>query len=207
MNKKENKKSIHIILFPGVELLDFAGPYEIFSVAGNGEYCEVTTVAMRGLEVESANGMRVIADQCVDVDESSDLPDVLFIPGGRGVQQLLTDDVFLDWLRERCSQVETIVSVCTGSLLLAKIGLLTNKSATTHASAYDQLASISPSTNVMRGVRVVEQGNIYVSAGVAAGMDLSFYLLKKWGGHELAKETANEVEYPYWDEMEVYVVD
>jgi transcriptional regulator GlxA family with amidase domain len=122
--------------------------------------------------------------------------DVLIVPGGFGVRPLLERPAVLGWVVERSRQARQLASVCTGSLLLARAGLLRGRRATTHWGSHDRLAALDPSITVERGARVVEDG-VVTSAGVAAGMDMAFTLVTRFCGEAVARDTAHYIEYPW----------
>lgn len=198
-----NKRTVGIFIFDDVEVLDFAGPYEVFSrtrtVAGadsrrtdESAPFTVFTVARSHDVVTAIGGLRVVPDYAW-----SDAPaiNLLVVPGGFGTRPLLTDRPTLDWVASAAASAQQVTSVCTGALLLAKIGLLRDRRATTHWAALDLLASIDPSVGVQRDVRVVEDG-IFTSAGVSAGIDMAFAVVERLCGKEVADETARYIEYP-----------
>ena len=119
--------------------------------------------------------------------------DLLVVPGGAGTVRLLNDPETLDWIRRTASDTLQVASVCTGSLLLAKAGLLTGRRATTHWNALDLLATLDVGT-VERDHRVVDDG-IITSAGVASGIDMAFYVVERLHGAAVADETAHYIEY------------
>ena len=121
---------------------------------------------------------------------------MLVIPGGAGTRPLLEDERLLAWLRERAAEVELLLSVCTGALLLGAAGLLERRSATTHHDAYDELAALSPTTQVVRGQRFVRSAErIVTSAGVSAGVDASLYVVQELAGAETQDRTVSEMEW------------
>ena len=198
------KRAVGILIFDDVEVLDFAGPFEVFSrtrltpgpEARRSEESapfRVFTVARTRDLVRATGGLRVAPDFSFE-----DAPhiDVLVIPGGFGTRPLLNDAPTLAWIRSRSTAAQQLASVCTGSLLLAKAGLLAGKRATTHWNALDLLASVDPTVTVERGVRFVEDG-VITSAGVAAGIDMSFQLVARLCGVAVAAETARYIEYPW----------
>ena len=194
---------VGILIFENVEVLDFAGPYEIFSRArlepgldsrrsDETAPFEVFTVARTKAMIRATGGLQVVPDHGFD-----DAPpiDVLVVPGGFGTRPLLEDEGVLTWIGERAQAAQQVTSVCTGALLLAKIGLLRNKRATTHWGALDMLASIDESIDVRREERFVRDG-IVTSAGVAAGIDMALSFVEEICGKHVADETAHYVEYP-----------
>jgi transcriptional regulator GlxA family with amidase domain len=122
--------------------------------------------------------------------------DILVVPGGFGTRALLNDEATLSWIRQTANRSRQVTSVCTGALLLAKIGLLQGKRATTHWAGLDLLASIDPTIQVQRDRRVVHDV-IFTSAGVSAGIDMSFAVVEQICGREIALETAHYIEYPW----------
>jgi transcriptional regulator GlxA family with amidase domain len=199
----ERKWGVGIVLFDGVEVLDFAGPFEVFSrtrlVPGvdarrseDSAPFEVFTVARTREPVTTTGGLRVIPHYSF-----ADVPafELLVVPGGFGTRALLNEQETLDWIRAAASAVRQVTSVCTGSLLLAQAGLLEGRRATTHWAALVLLDSLGKGVKVERGARVVDDG-IVSSGGVASGMDMAFYVVEKLCGREVAEETARYIEYP-----------
>lgn len=197
------KTTVGIFIFPDVEVLDFAGPFEVFSrtrtVAGAASRrtdesapFTVFTVARSHEPVTAIGGLRVIPDYAWD-----DAPriDLLVVPGGFGTRPLLDDRPTLDWIVKVAPQASQVTSVCTGALLLAKAGLLRDRRAATHWAAHDLLASLDPSIHVDREARVVHDG-VFTSAGVSAGMDMAFAVVEQLCGRGVADETAHYIEYP-----------
>ncbi len=190
-------RSVGIFVFNDVEVLDFCGPFEVFSVAGRqispGAF-EVFTVAAAEGPLLARNGLSVNPKHTF-----ADAPhiDLLLIPGGQGTRPLMHEPPVLQWIADRASQAELVLSVCTGSLLLAKAGLLKNQSATTHHAALELLRQSAPATEVRENVRYVDNGRLITSAGVAAGIDMSFHVVEKLLGKEIAEKTARYIEYPW----------
>jgi len=190
------QRSVAILAFDDMEVLDFAGPYEVFNVAGElGEDhpFSVFSVGVTGAPAVGRGGFTVQPTYALD-----DAPpcDVLVVPGGAGTRALLEDERLLAWLRERAAEVELLLSVCTGALLLGAAGLLEGRSATTHHDAFDELAALSPTTQVMRGQRFVRSDERTVtSAGVSAGVDASLYVVQELTGVETKDRTVSEMEW------------
>jgi transcriptional regulator GlxA family with amidase domain len=196
------KWNVGILIFNDVEVLDFAGPFEVFSrtrlVPGlesrrsqESAPFRVFTVAKAATPVNTTGGLKVIPEFTF-----SDAPpiDLLVVPGGLGTRPLLADQETLDWIRQVAAKAKRITSVCTGSLLLAKSDLLENRRATTHWGALDLLQSLNKSVKVERDRRVVDDG-IITSAGVASGIDMAFYVVETLFGREVADETARYIEF------------
>ncbi len=198
------RTNVGILLFDDVEVLDFAGPFEVFSrvrtVPGpesrrseESAPFEVFTVARTAAPVRAVGGLAVLPRYGF-----ADAPriDLLLVPGGWGTRALLADEETLAWLAERAAAARLVTSVCTGALVLGKLGLLDGRRATTHWAALDLLAALSPATAVERDRRWVDDG-VVTSAGVAAGIDMAFHLVARLCGDEVARETARYIEYPW----------
>lgn len=197
------KLNVGIFIFDQVEVLDFAGPYEVFSrtrtVPGmesrrsdDSAPFDVFTVARGAAPVHAVGGLQVVPDYTF---ENSPKIDLLVVPGGVGTRALLEDDEVLDWIREVAARAGRTTSVCTGSLLLASAGLLEGRRATSHWGALDFLDSLNKGVSVERDSRYVDDG-IVTSAGVSAGIDMAFYMVERHCGRAVADETAHYIDYP-----------
>ena len=197
-----NKLRVGIYIFDNVEVLDFAGPFEVFSrtrlVSGpesrrsdDSAPFQVFTVARSKALVTATGGLVVVPHH-----DFGDAPriDLLVIPGGYGTRPLLHDEEILDWIRRTAAAAQQVTSVCTGSLLLGKAGLLEGRRATTHWAALDLLESLGTGATVERELRVVDDV-VITSAGVASGIDMAFYVVERLCGREVADETARYIEY------------
>lgn len=189
------KRNVGIVLFNGVEVLDFASPFEVFSVASelnNFEIFEVFTISENMTPIISVNGLSVNAKYTF-----SDCPkiDVLIIPGGSRTNQLLENQTFLDFIDERHKTSEITVSICSGARVLGKLGLLDGIQYATHHQVYDHLIEIAPNGIPMRDLRFVSDGKVYTSGEISAGIDLSFHVLSTLCGNDILKETAEYMEY------------
>ena len=198
------RNTVGILIFDDVEVLDFAGPFEVFSrtrtVAGadsrrtdDSAPFQTFTVARTPDAVTAVGGLKVLPHYAW-----SDAPpiDILVVPGGFGTRALLHDEATLAWIREMAGRSRQVTSVCTGALLLAKAGLLQGRRATTHWAGLELLASIDPTIQVQRDRRVVHDG-LFTSAGVSAGIDMSFAVVEQLCGRAVAAETAHYIEYPW----------
>jgi transcriptional regulator GlxA family with amidase domain len=195
------KTNVGIFLFDDVEVLDFAGPFEVFSRARLAPDAEsrrsdesapfkVFTVA-QSAPITATGGLRVIPEHHWDAAPPID---ILVLPGGFGTRPLLDQQATLEWIQQTALRAKLVTSVCTGSLLLAKAGLLRGRRATTHWAAHDLLQSIDPSVSVVRDARVVRD-TIFSSAGVSAGIDMAFDVVESMYGKAVADETAHYIEY------------
>lgn len=188
-------KKIGVFLFEGVEVMDFAGPYEVFSatnIMAPRQYFEVFTVSEHKGDIHAGNGLVVKADY-----DFSDCPqvDVLVIPGGNIQPELLANDFILTWIKKQNKHTQITLSVCNGALLLAKTGLLSGLSATTHHYFYDKLSEIDSTIHVAQKVRYVDTGKIITSAGISAGIDSSLHIVLRLFGEEVVAHTIDIMEY------------
>jgi transcriptional regulator GlxA family with amidase domain len=189
-------RNLAIFMFDDVEVLDFAGPFEVFSVTSelnkDSRPFAVSTVAEHPGTVTARNGLSVNPD-CTFSDCPP--PDILIVPGGLGTRKLIDNLAVINWI-EDCSQTaELVLSVCTGSLLLAKAGLLEGLAATTHHLALDLLRELAPNTTIIENQRFVDNGKIITSGGIAAGIDMSLHVVGKLLGAAQAEQTAEHMEY------------
>lgn len=189
-------RTVAILAFDDMEVLDYAGPYEVFNVAGelgDGHPFSVYSVGLTGKPVVGRGGFTVLPTYALD---DAPLPDVVVVPGGSGARALMKEERLLEWLRERAAEVEVLMSVCTGALVLAAAGLLANRPATTHHGNYDELAAASPTTKVVPGQRFVRSSdNILTSGGVSAGVDLALHVVQLLAGQETRDRTVDEMEW------------
>ncbi len=187
---------VGIFLFNEVEVLDFAGPFEVFSIASTNDdkkLFQVVTISEKGNLISARNGLKVVPD--LQFLDNYDF-DILIIPGGYGAEQIeINNNVVLDWLKVQKEKVKVLASVCTGAFLLAECGLLNHKKATTHWMDLDELEKKYPLIDVQKNVKFVDEGDLITSGGITAGINMSFYLLQKLCGKEVAKRTAKRMEY------------
>lgn len=189
-------RNVAILMFDDVEVLDFAGPFEVFSVTselskGEGPFA-VSTVAVHPGAVNARNGLSVNPD-CTISDCPP--PDILIVPGGQGTRKLIDNSAVINWIKDSARTAELVLSVCTGSLLLAKAGLLEGLAATTHHQVLDLLRELAPNTTIIENQRFVDNGKIITSGGIAAGIDMSLHVVGKLLGTAQAEQTAEHMEY------------
>lgn len=190
--------NIGIFLFNDVELLDFAGPYEVFSVATelqDNPLFNVFTITEDGAGIRSVNGLKVMPDY--DFKNHPQI-DVLVVPGGNGTKIEMTKETVLQWLKEQYTHSQITMSVCSGTRLLGKIGLLDNLKITTHHEVIADMRMIVPSAMIEENVKFVDNGKILTSAGISAGIELSLYVAAKLFGKEVANKAAAYMEYGDW---------
>jgi transcriptional regulator GlxA family with amidase domain len=195
-----NRKRVGILVFPEVEVLDFCGPFEVFSVTRLDETradespFEVLLISETADPVRARGGLRVIPD--VTIDGCPTL-DVLVVPGGMGTRKEIKNARLVKWIGERGKQVETLTSVCTGSMLLGQAGLLEGRHATTHWRALPWMRESFPAVTVEEKLHVVEDGNVLTSAGISAGIEMSLRVVTRYFGEDVARATARTMEYRY----------
>ncbi len=185
--------TIGILLFDGVEELDFAGPWEVLAMARR-DRDRVVTIAEAGGDgiVRCSKGLRVMADHGFD-----DHPplDVLVVPGGAGTRREVTNDAVLGWIREVDRETTWTTSVCTGSLLLAAAGPAAGRRVTTHFGFVEQLRERALAGEVVDGPRWVVDGKLVTAAGVSAGIDMALWLVGQLAGVEHARWTQRAIQY------------
>jgi putative intracellular protease/amidase/YHS domain-containing protein len=182
------------IAFPiseGTQLIDFAGPWEIFDgvvkpgTTGEPAF-ELYTVA-DSLKPISASGMKIAPDYSF---ETAPAPKLIVIPAQGGATTSM-----LGWIRTSSKNTDVTMSVCTGAFVLARTGLLSGKSATTFHQAFDNFEKLFPDIRLIRGARFVEDGNLASSGGLTSGMDLAFRVVERYFGRELTEKLAFQLEY------------
>jgi len=190
-------RTLAILLFDDVEVLDFCGPFEVFSVANrfiDPPVFSDLTVAEKAGPVLTRGGLSVNPHHRL---ANCPQPDILLVPGGQGTRKEMHNPVLIDWIRQASSKAELVLSVCTGALLLAKAGLLDGLEATTHHGAIDLLRQTASKTAVHSDRRFVDNGQVVTSAGIAAGIDMSLHVITRLLGKEVAEKTARQMEYPW----------
>lgn len=190
-------RNVAVLLFDGVEVLDFAGPFEVFSVAGRRDGLDpfrVYTVAESARPVLARNDLSVNPRYTI---EDCPAPDILVVPGGFGTRREMHNPVILQWIQRVAAGNEITFSVCTGALLLGRAGLLDGQRATTHFGALRELEEAAPRATVAANVKVVDNGRIVTSAGISAGIEAALHLVGRLMGTEHAIETARYMEYDW----------
>lgn len=205
-------RTVAILLFNQIEVLDFAGPLEVFGVAGRSpqqtRFSEppfrVFTVAERG-PVYARNGLSVNPTYLLDDHPAADL---IVVPGGGGThpdgtpygsRREMDNPAVLRWVRRTAGSAELVLSVCTGSFIIGKAGLLHGLAATTHFMAVEGMRQAVPGAELRPAERYVDNGKVITSAGISAGIDMSLYVVGRLLGPEVADETARYMQYDYWN--------
>ena len=196
------RRRVGIVLFNEVEVLDFCGPFEVFSATRLNEEKRredlspfaITLVAQQAGPVTATGGMTVLPHCTFE-----DCPrlDLIVVPGGWGTRKELKNPIMLDWLRARADQADTVAAVCTGSMLLGFAGLLDGLHATTHWRSLDWMRDSFPSVTVEYDKHFVKDGRVFTSAGISAGIDLSLQVVAHYCGENVARNAARHMEYPF----------
>ncbi len=201
MEAKVVQRAVGILLFDDVEVLDFCGPYEVFTITELQERewpdritrpFQVVTIAEKLGVVRCRGGLQV--QPGYSIEEHPPL-DILLVPGGPGTLPVLNKPAVLDWIAAQHKLVPLTTSVCTGAFLLAACGLLDGRSATTHWGGIEPLRQNYPAVDVRDGIRYIDTGNIITSAGVSAGIDMALHVVSHLLGKEVAQQTARRMEY------------
>jgi len=192
------------MIYDDVEVLDFAGPYEVYTTAtrmaartapGAPAPFRVFTVARTRTAVRARAGLVLTPDHVF-----ADHPpiDVLVVPGGVVTAELAREDVAA-WIAARTARSELTVSICTGSFLLARAGVLDGRSATTHWEDVDDMRAMFPQVDVIArpGLRWVDGGRVVTSAGISAGIDVSLHVVERLAGRALAERTARQMDFDW----------
>lgn len=202
-----DKKRVGIVVFENVEVLDFCGPFEVFSTARLDEDArhrepspfEVLLVAEKDGNILTAGGMVVAPHYTL---ENCPSLDILVVPGGMGTRKEIENPVMLNWISSRASETQTVTSVCTGAMLLGQAGLLNGLHATTHWRSLDWMRTSFPDVYVDSSKHFIRDGHVYTSAGISAGIDMSLMVIADYFGENIARATAKHMEYRYPESAE-----
>ncbi|MBA5639226.1 DJ-1/PfpI family protein [Duganella sp. LX20W] len=195
-------RTIGIFVFDDVEVLDFAGPYEVFTCATRVSArlaprtpapFRVVTIGRHEAMLRARAGLSVFPEAQFDDGPAID---ILIVPGGEVTAELDKPDV-IRWIAGMAGQCELVASVCTGALLLAQAGLLNGRQATTHWADIAQLRALFPQVRVCEERRWIDAGDIVTSGGISAGIDMSLHLVERLAGRALALETARQMDYDW----------
>lgn len=195
--------TVGILIFDEVEVLDFCGPFEVFSVARPVEpekqadehrLFHVLTIAERDRVVACRGGLLVQPHATI---EQHPLLDILVVPGGQGTRRERHNERVLDWIVQQDQYTQLTTSVCTGAFLLAERGLLNGHQATTHWNSVAWMRETYPTIQILVDARVVDEGHIITSAGISAGIDMSLHIVARLCGVDVAHWTARRMEYDW----------
>ncbi|MGH2514789.1 MAG: DJ-1/PfpI family protein [Ktedonobacterales bacterium] len=194
-------RTVGILIFDDVEVLDFCGPFEVFSVArpvgetdDAHQLFQALTIAEELRTIRCRGGLLVQPHAT-----TADHPplDLLVVPGGMGTRRERHNTRLIEWIAARNEQTELTASVCTGAFLLAEGGLLNGHRATTHWASVDWMRETYPAITMLADARVVDEGHIVTSAGISAGIDMSLHVVARLHGNEVAQWTARRMEYDW----------
>lgn len=196
-----SRRNVAIVLYDGMELLDFAGPGEVFQAAGKA--FNVYTVAATSEPIVSQSFVKIVPEYTI---ETSPKPDILVIPGGNAANVARLAPL-VEWVIRSAQASEVTLSVCTGAFVLAKAGLLDGLHATTWHGAIGRLRDAAPKATIHENVRFVDNGRYVTTAGVSAGIDGALHVVSRLLGEEQARSTARYMEYDKWDPKAGMVAD
>lgn len=191
------QRHLALLVFEDVEVLDFAGPFEVFSVTqwqSERKPFKVSLVAEKPGPIMARNGLSINPHYTLQDHPPAD---IILVPGGFGTRREMLNPVVLEWVRKQARTAELVLSVCTGSLVLGAAGLLDGLPVTTHHLRFELLRQTAPSCMVQEKQRVVDAGKVVTSGGIAAGIDMSFHVVARLLGRDVATETADYMEYPW----------
>lgn len=191
----ESRRAVAILVYDEAEVLDFAGPFEVFSVTAelNGyEPFDVFLVAEDDRAIRAVNGLRVLPDYTV---ANCPKPDILVVAGGAGSRRVMANGGLIDWVTRTAEEAEIVMSVCSGARILARAGLLDGLAATTHHEVFEHLRELAPEAEIREGERFVDAGRIITTGGISAGIDGSFHVVERLLGPAVARRTADYMEY------------
>ncbi len=189
------RRNVALLIFDEVEVLDFAGPFEVFAVTDSlhdQAAFNVFTVAPQPGTVRARNGLKVVPDHPL---ETCPPADIVIIPGGFGTRPLLKQPLVLEWVRQRARRADCVLSVCTGSLVLAAAGLLDGLRVTTHHTMIETLRELAPGATVDPSARFHDNGKFVVTAGISAGIDAALHVVRRYCGDIVADATIRHMEY------------
>jgi transcriptional regulator GlxA family with amidase domain len=195
---------IAILVFDDVELLDFAGPYEIFAAVNEVtevNHFDITLVSAGEKMIKSYAGPRFETDISVEKHPKTNWDSAIIVPGGTGSRIVAKDPPVIDWIKQAHVAGATIASVCTGARVMGAAGFLAGKPFTTHHGSFDELAEKVPTGIIDRSNKVVDLGSILTSGGVSSGMDMSLHLVRRYLDEATAWKVADYVEYRWRSEL------
>jgi len=188
---------VAILLFDDVEVLDFAGPFEVFAVArsdhGDPAF-EVITVALRSGPIIARHGLTILPACTPDMLHGID---ILVVPGGLGTRRELHNPAMVEFIRATSGSAVLTLSVCTGALLLGAAGLLEDRSATTHWAAMNDLRALDCGAEIHPDARLIDNGALITAAGVSAGIDAALHVVSRLHGGDAAHEAARYMQYQW----------
>jgi len=189
---------VGILIFDEVEVLDFAGPFEVFSVTAElqyNQYFNVHTISATGDMICAKNGLKVLPDRSFSTHPPLD---ILILAGGDGTKAAICDPETLSWVNNVHQNTLMTLSICSGARFLAKLGLLDHAQAVTHQDVITDIETLAPTVTIQPDQRFVTHGKISTSGGITAGIDLSLHIVKTLCGEKIRQETVKYMEYGDW---------
>lgn len=196
ISSSSKRTQVGILIFEDVEVLDFCGPFEVFSITNDAQLYDVRIIAETTAIVRCRNGLLVQPHHAIN--DHPDL-DIVVVPGGRGTRREISNPPVLAWVKAQHERVGLMTSVCTGAFLLAANGLLDGKAATTHWASIDWMRETYPAIDIRDDQRYVDEGRIITSAGVSAGIDMALHVVERMHGPDVARQSARHMEYDGWN--------
>ncbi len=192
--------SVGILVYPDVEVMDFAGPFEVFSTSNRVQENPKFDVFLVGEEslVSARNGFMVSPRYFLDDSRSID---ILLVPGGVH-EPSMSNEKLIHWIADKARQASTVASVCTGVFLLANSSVIVDGPVTTHHEDIEDLRKRFPALDVHPNVRWIDRGDVFISAGISAGIDMSLEIVARLCGKEIAVKTAEKMEYTWLEKTE-----
>ena len=193
----DKQRNVAIFIFDDVEVLDFAGPFEVFNVTGEVNDLvpfNTYTVALTEEPIKARGKLSINPHYSID---SCPTPDIILLPGGDGRRRLMKDERVLSWIATHVDNLEKLLSVCTGAFYIAHSGLLNGLSATTHHGAFSEFKETFPDIELIEDSRYVENGKIITAGGISAGIDMSLYVVEQLLGEEKLALTLEEMEWQW----------
>ncbi|QCK14614.1 DJ-1/PfpI family protein [Mangrovivirga cuniculi] len=191
--------TVGFFIYDNMELMDFAGPWEVLSVASeivkDEQSLKLYSFADVRRSINTINGVTITPDFVIDEIPDTD---ILIIPGGNGSKRIIDQDHLMNSLNKIISLVELTATVCSGARIAASLGLLKERKFTTHYSVFDDVMKIEPTANPDFDNRFMHDSKIITSAGVSAGIDMAIYLVSTIFDDDIAQKTAKFIEYPYY---------
>lgn len=196
------KRKAAILVFDEAEVLDFAGPFEVFAITSelnDDDHFEVALVGARREPVRAVNGLQVLPNR--DFAEWPH-PEILVISGGAGSRAAMRDPAVLAWVAGAVEKAEVVLSICSGARILAALGLLAGREFSTHHQVYEHVLEIEPTAIPRREARFTDTGRIITTGGISAGIDGAFHVVARLLGPEMAMRTARYMEYDWTPVMD-----
>ncbi|MEM1188378.1 MAG: DJ-1/PfpI family protein [Pseudomonadota bacterium] len=188
----DRQRDVGVLLFEGFETLDVMGPVELFGM--HPDAFSVHFVAEDSGNVASAQGQKVVAERSLGGDDHYD---IVLVPGGQGTRRAILNPAILNWITRMAEESEVLTAVCTGSALLAKAGVLDRMRATSNKMSFAWVKEQGPGVNWIDQARWVEDGKVFTSSGVSAGMDMTLAVISRLLGEDAAEDAALRAEYTW----------